>query len=135
MTVTARGVGLTVAGLVLLVAGFVLGYRELVVLGCAGLLAVACAVGYTAARPQLDVQRVARPDRVTRGESGTVTLTVHNGSRWRAATLVADDRCGPRRIPVPLLRLRPQRDTVVSFPVPTDRRGVVPLGPLRVTRG
>lgn len=134
MTVTARGVALAVAGLGLLLAGFGLGYRELVVLGCAALLAVACAVGYAAWRPQLRVHRVARPDRVTRGESSTVTLTVHNGSRWRAATLVAYDRCGERRIPVPLLRLRPQRDTVVSFPVPTQRRGVVPVGPLSVIR-
>jgi len=134
MTVSSRGVALAVAGLGLLLAGFGLGYRELVVLGCAALLAVACAVGYAAWRPELEVHRVARPDRVTRGESSTVTLTVHNGSRWRAATLIAYDRCGERRIPVPLLRLRPQRDTVVSFPVPTERRGVVPIGPLRVIR-
>src|SRR5690606_10667425 len=38
------------------------------------------------------------------------------------------------RVAVPLLRLRPGRDTVVGYPVPTNRRGVVDLGPLRVTR-
>ncbi len=135
MIVTARGIALAVTGLGLLVIGFALGYRELVLLGCAALLAVACAVGYAAWRPELAVRRVAEPDRVTRGESSTVTLAVRNTSRWRAATLVAYDRCGQRRIPVPLLRLRPQRDTVVSYPVPTARRGVVPIGPLRVTRG
>jgi uncharacterized protein (DUF58 family) len=38
-------------------------------------------------------------------------------------------------VPVPLLRLRPGRDTTVDYPVPTSRRGVIPVGPLRVTRG
>jgi uncharacterized protein (DUF58 family) len=63
-----------------------------------------------------------------------VTLTVHNASRVRVAKLIAYDRCGEDRIPVPLLRLRPHRDTVVAYPVPTRRRGVVPVGPLRVSR-
>ncbi|XVV15153.1 DUF58 domain-containing protein [Actinoplanes sp. CA-131856] len=64
-----------------------------------------------------------------------MTLTVRNTSRVRAANLVASDRCGGGAVPVPLLRLRPGRDTTVDYPVPTSRRGVVPVGPLRVTRG
>ena len=63
-----------------------------------------------------------------------MTLTVRNASRLRGATLVAYDRCGAATVPVPLLRLRPRRDTVVTYPVPTDRRGVVDVGPLRVQR-
>src|SRR5206468_647382 len=74
------------------------------------------------------------PARVARGEPCTQTLTVHNSSRLRAATLVAQDVLGPQTVPVPLLRLRPGHDTSVSYPVPTQRRGVVTVGPLRVTR-
>jgi uncharacterized protein (DUF58 family) len=62
-------------------------------------------------------------------------LTVRNTSRVRAANLLATDRCGGTDVPVPLLRLRAGRDTTVDYPVPTYRRGVVPVGPLRVTRG
>jgi uncharacterized protein (DUF58 family) len=77
---------------------------------------------------------VADPDRVPRGDPSTVTLTVTNTSRLRSATLVADDQCGSRTVPVPVLRLRPRRETTATYQVPTDRRGVVPIGPLRVTR-
>jgi uncharacterized protein (DUF58 family) len=132
MTITSRGVGLLVAGVVLLVAGFRFGYAELALLGTAGLVAVGCAVGHLLWRPRLAVDRVADPDRVGRGEPATMTLTVRNTGRLRSANLVAQDRCGDQAVAVPLLRLRPGRDTTVSYPVPTSRRGVIPVGPLRV---
>lgn len=134
MTVTARGTGLGLAGAALLGTGFGFGYAELALLGSAALLALGCAVAYAAWRPRLAVERAVEPDRVTRGEASSVTLTVHNADRMRRVTLVAYDRCGEASVPVPLLRLRPGRDTVVSYPVPTSRRGVVPVGPLRVAR-
>jgi uncharacterized protein (DUF58 family) len=37
-------------------------------------------------------------------------------------------------VPIPLVRLRPSGTTEVTYPVPTERRGVVSLGPLRVGR-
>ncbi|HYN92953.1 MAG TPA: DUF58 domain-containing protein, partial [Pilimelia sp.] len=134
MRITARGAGLLAAGVAALVAGFAFGYPELTLLGTAALLAVGIAAAYAAWRPALGVRRAADPDRVPRGDACAVTLTVRNASRYRAATLVAEDRCGDRTVPVPLVRLRPGRDTDVGYPVPTVRRGVVPIGPLRVTR-
>lgn len=133
MRVTSRGVGLCVTGAVLLVAGFVFGYPELSLLGAAAAAAVAYALGYAAWRPRLTVIRHIEPDRVGRGEAARVTLTLCNRGRLRSASLVAEDRCGNRRVPVPVLRLRPGRDTTVDYPVPTHRRGVIPVGPLRVT--
>jgi uncharacterized protein (DUF58 family) len=127
-------VGLLAGAVAALAAGFGYGYPELGLLGTAALVAVGFALAYSAWRPALLVRRVAEPDRVERGASCTVTLTVANTSRLRAATVLAEDRCGARTVPVPLVRLRPRRDTAVSYPVPTDRRGVVPIGPLRVTR-
>ncbi|MGI5152355.1 DUF58 domain-containing protein [Plantactinospora sp. CA-294935] len=133
MTITSRGIGLLVGAAVLLVAGFRFGYPELALLGTTAAVAVACAAGNAAWRPRLDVTRVADPDRVGRGEPATMTLTVRNSARLRSANLIAEDRCGTRPVPVPLLRLRPGRDTTVSYPVPTTRRGVIDVGPLRVT--
>ncbi|MEQ4299842.1 DUF58 domain-containing protein [Plantactinospora sp. B6F1] len=133
MTVTSRGVGLLVGAAILLVAGFRFGYPELALLGTTAAIAVACAAGNAAWRPRLDVSRVADPDRVGRGEPASMTLTVRNSARLRSANLIAEDRCGDRAVPVPLLRLRPGRDTTVSYPVPTFRRGVIDVGPLRVT--
>ncbi|WP_326557125.1 DUF58 domain-containing protein [Micromonospora sp. NBC_01796] len=133
MTITSRGIGLLVGACLLLLLGFRFGYPELTLLGTAAAIAVGCAVGAAAWRPRLNVDRVADPDRVGRGEPATMTLTIRNGGRVRSANLIAEDRCGNRPVPVPLLRLRPGRDTTVSYPVPTHRRGVVPVGPLRVT--
>ncbi|MGV9808489.1 DUF58 domain-containing protein [Micromonospora chersina] len=134
MGITARGVGLLVAAVVLLGVGFRYAYPELTVLGAAAGVAVAYAVVTAAWRPRLTVERVADPDRVARGEPAAMVLTVRNTGRLRAANLLAEDRCGGRLVPVPVLRLRPGRDTEVRYPVPTRRRGVVPVGPLRVTR-
>ena len=134
MAPTARGVGTVLAGAALIGAGFAFGYPELVVLGAAGVVAVLCALGYAARRLRLSVTREVRPERVTRGEACAQTLTVRNGSRWLSATLIAQDRCGSASVAVPLLRLRPGHDTTVDYPIPTARRGVVRVGPLRVTR-
>jgi len=132
--VTARGLGVLVAAVALLGVGFRFGYPDLALLGAAAGVAVVCGVVFAVWRPGLGVERVADPDRVGRGEPAHMTLTVRNTSRLRAANLVAADRCGATTVPVPLLRLRPGRDTTVDYPVPTHRRGVVPVGPLRVTR-
>jgi len=134
MRITARGIGLALSGPPLLAVGFLSGYPELAVLGCAALLAVLLAAGYAAWRPRLTVTRRAEPDRVMRGEDSMMTLTVRNTGRFGAATLIAFDRCGSATVPVPVLRLRPGHDTVTEYPVPTNRRGIVPVGPLRVVR-
>ncbi|GIF67662.1 hypothetical protein Ais01nite_56970 [Asanoa ishikariensis] len=134
MRPTARGVGLAVAGVALVGVGWRFGYAELAALGGAALVAIAFAVVHAAWRPRLSVSRQVEPDRVGRGEPAGVTLTVRNSARLRAANLLAHDRCGPATVPVPVLRLRPGRDTTVDYPVPTTRRGVVTVGPLRVSR-
>ncbi|MDG4811189.1 DUF58 domain-containing protein [Micromonospora sp. WMMD1120] len=134
MGITARGAGLLVAAVVLLVAGFRFAYPELTLLGAAAGAAVGYAALVAAWRPRLTVTRRADPDRVARGEPASMTLTVRNAGRLRSANLLAEDRCGDRSVPVPVLRLRPGRDTEVRYDVPTHRRGVVQVGPLRVTR-
>lgn len=138
MIITLRGAGLTAGGAALLATGFVYGYPELAVLGATAVIAQLHAFTHAALRPRLSVTRAVDPDRVSRDEGSTVTLTVRNTGRFGAATLVAHDQCGlgahPATVPVPLLRLRPGRDTDVTYPVPTDRRGVVTVGPLQVTR-
>ncbi|MEU1755707.1 DUF58 domain-containing protein [Micromonospora matsumotoense] len=134
MGFTTRGTGLLVAATALLGTGWRFGYPELTVLGAAGAVAVGQAVLGAARRPRLVVDRVADPDRVAVGEPARMTLTVRNAGRLRVTSLLAEDRCAGRPVPVPLLRLRPGRDTTLGYDVPTRRRGVLPVGPLRVTR-
>lgn len=139
MRVTVRGWGLLLGAVGLLFVGFRYGYPELAALGGAGVVAVVAAVAYVAWRPRLAVQRLADPDRVTRGEASLLRLRVGNASRMFGASVVARDRVGHldgRRgtVPVPLVRLRPGRTTEVSYDAPTSRRGVVEAGPLEITR-
>jgi len=133
--ITARGIGLLVAGAMLLGAGFRFGYPELAALGSAAVVAVGGAVVFVAWRPRLSVERVADPDRVTRGEPSRVALAITNASRLFGASLVARDRVRPGgTVPVPIVRLRPGRVTRVAYPVPTSRRGVIEVGPLQIAR-
>ncbi|WP_194823215.1 DUF58 domain-containing protein, partial [Micromonospora sp. S-DT3-3-22] len=134
MGLTARGTGLLVAATALLGAGLRFAYPELAVLGAAGAVAVGQAVLVAARTPRLVVSRTADPDRVAVGEPARMALTVRNAGRLRVGSLLAEDHCAGRPVPVPVLRLRPGRDTGVGYDVPTRRRGVLPVGPLRVTR-
>jgi uncharacterized protein (DUF58 family) len=134
MRLTSRGIGLSGAAPVLLGVGFGFQYAQLTVVGTAAVAALLFAFAYVWWRPRLTVDRAVDPDRVMRGESSTVTLTVGNVSRLRGATLIAHDRCGPATVAVPLLRLKAGGTTTAAYPVPTARRGVVEVGPLRVVR-
>jgi len=143
--ITPRGLGLGAGGLLLALTGVEFGYPELVVVGATALVAVVCALTYGIWRPNLEVGRSVDPDRVGRGEGSHVTLTVGNSSRLLAASMIAEDSCGRLgadgqsvvdrvAVAVPVLRLRAGATTDVAYPVPTGRRGVIQVGPLRVTR-
>jgi uncharacterized protein (DUF58 family) len=132
--VTARGAALAIAGALLIAGGFSFGYPPLAMLGTAALISVAGAVAMVAWRPRLGVHRSADPDRVERGAECTVTLHVRNTGRVRGGRMTAHDQCGPVTVPVLLDRLRPGATGSSAYPVPTTRRGVLQLGPLRIGR-
>ncbi len=135
MRFTSRGFGLLASGIVALTAGLWLGYPELAVLGAAALVAVVGAVVVVVWRPRLRVRRDVDPDRVTRGEPCQMRVSVTNDSRFLGLSLTARDRITPGAlVPVPLVRLRPGRETSVDYEVPTSRRGVVTVGPLEISR-
>jgi uncharacterized protein (DUF58 family) len=146
MRITTRGYGLLAAGVLLLAGGFWFGYPELAALGAAAIVAVLGALGFVAWRPRLTVRRTVDPDRVMRGDHSRVTLRVANASRFFGASLVARDRlarvdgrsassrAAAGTVPVPLVRLRPAKETSVAYAVPTKRRGVIDIGPLEVSR-
>lgn len=134
MSLTGRGIGVLVGGLVLLVTAGWFGYPEVAAVGACGVLAVVVSLGAGLVRPHLEVTRVADPRRVMRGEACQVTVTVRHPRGFGVRGVVGADRCGDRWLPIPLVRLRPGHATTVSYPVPTRRRGLVRLGPLRVGR-
>ncbi len=134
MRVTSRGVGLLLAGGALLSAGLVFGYPELTVLGCAAVVCVVVAFGWVWRRWALHVTRVVTPDRVVRGGECRGIVTVHNRARWRGMDVIAFDHAGGVEVPIPALRLSAGKDVAVAYMLPTERRGVIDVGPVRIER-
>ncbi|WP_198587280.1 DUF58 domain-containing protein [Glycomyces xiaoerkulensis] len=137
LPITGRGVGLAAAAVALATAGWSWGYPELVAFGTAAGTACVAAVSVIAAKPRLEVDRGLAPDRVSVGDSATVALEVRNTGRWRSVNARAVDVYGgpthaARRVAVPLSRLRPGRTANASYPIPTERRGIVDVGPLGI---
>ncbi|WP_432832733.1 DUF58 domain-containing protein [Dactylosporangium sp. CA-092794] len=136
MILTRRGAGVAAAGALLTAGGAGLRYPELAALGAAALLAVLLSALASLRPPGLEVTRAVAPRQVMRGEACRVTLEARHPGRL-PFTLNGEDRCsGPvdRRIPIPALRLRPGETAVVRYPVQTDRRGIIRLGPLSAGR-
>src|SRR5690606_34198699 len=79
--------------------------------------------------------RVARhlvPDRVVRGDSTEVRATITNPSRRLTPSLAAVDRVGERDVPVVIPSVGAGEERALTYSLPTDRRGVLTVGPLNV---
>ncbi|THV32293.1 DUF58 domain-containing protein [Glycomyces paridis] len=148
MPVTSRGVGLAVAAVALLAAGWTWGYPELAAVGAVAVLACVAAASVIAARPRLEVERGVTPDRVSVGHTAEVALTIRNTGRWRSVNARTVDTYGgtahtygsqasprgvpARRVAVPLARLRPGKSAAASYRIEAERRGVIDAGPLSI---
>ncbi|WP_103955111.1 DUF58 domain-containing protein [Nonomuraea solani] len=131
---TRLGWGTLVGSVVLYAAGFVLGYPEPVVLATGGLLAVAAALAWTAPSPKLEVRREVTPLKVPRGDAAVAVLNVVNLGRRGLSGLRAQDRIGDSEHTIDLPRLPKGAARTVSYPLPTDVRGDIPVGPLLLVR-
>lgn len=129
---TSRAWTVLVGGAALLAAGFGAGYRELAVVGAAGVLCVLLAAGWVGSPPQLAAQRTIAPNRVHRGEDCQVSLTIRSTSR-RVRMLTATEPVGGAVVSVPI-RVDGGAVTQTSYPLPTDERGILMVGPLRIGR-
>lgn len=133
---------LTRAGFVTLIgsamvvgAGRLFGLPELFILGAAGLLVVALAIGYVAVRRlQVEVSRQLSPPRVHAGNPCRVDLLLRNGSRVSSPVVrLRDDVSGTQGVELLVAPMRSGAGTQAVYRLPTDRRGLVKVGPLRLT--
>jgi uncharacterized protein (DUF58 family) len=129
---TGTGWRIAVAGLVLLAAGWLADYPELLLLGAGCVVALLLAVLWTALRPNVTVRRSLSPSRVAQGEPARGTLTVTNVAARRSPPLVAVEHVGAREVTIPLPSLGARQQHVTGYTLPTDRRGVFQVGPLSV---
>ncbi|MGH9184682.1 MAG: DUF58 domain-containing protein [Acidimicrobiales bacterium] len=131
---TRQGWLVTAGAVVLVAAGRLLGVFELFVLG----VAAAALVGLTFAvvllvRLRLEVARHLSPPRVHAGTPSRVELRLRNrGERSTPVLRLFDPVSGTRGADLHLAPLEPLGTAQAAYRLPTDRRGIIRVGPLEV---
>jgi uncharacterized protein (DUF58 family) len=121
-------------GVAVIVLGRVFGVLELFVVGAAAIALVAVAlVLVNVTRLRLAVARQVTPPRVYAGSPSRVELSVRNDS-YRATPVLRlfDPVTGTRGAEVLVGPLEPDDTTRAAYRLPTDKRGIVRIGPLEV---
>jgi len=134
---TRRGWALIVGGVLLAVAGRLLGLLELYVLaaGCWALMAMALVFLFTHPA-DVSARRTLNPHRVQVGDESLVELAVRNEGRRVTPVVELRDPVdgGPRRARMLMAPLPPGGEERAHYRIPTDHRGVVDVGPLEARR-
>lgn len=132
--ISRTGSAVLVAVVVMYVAGVAFGYPQLTVVAAAGLLVLLGAIGFVSWRPRVRLTREFQPSSVVAGQSAAAVMGVTNLSSLPSPTFNVTDRLGSRDIELPIRGLPAGGSALVQYPLPTERRGRIGLGPLRVVR-
>lgn len=131
---TSTGAALGLASIACTVLAYAFGYPAFACLGCAGLVILLCVIPLTARNAPIELSREVYPLRVSRGETAVGLLTVRNQSPTWGQRLSAQESVGRRQIPVRIGQLPPHAAVEVRYELPTNRRGIIDVGPLRWDR-
>ncbi|MFF1634350.1 DUF58 domain-containing protein [Leifsonia sp. NPDC058248] len=132
--ITALGWSMIAVSVLALVSGYVFGWTEAVVIGWTAVAMLVVATAYLAGRNAYQVQLALPANRVVVGDKAPGEVTVHNSTRRRLAGVRVEVPVGHglAEFASPSL-VRGDSHTDV-FIVPTPRRGIVPIGPVRTVR-
>lgn len=131
---TRAGWGVLTGGVLLLLAGRLVGGLEFMVPGAAAVLAVVGAVMVRRLRPSaIAVSKHLAPPRVPAGDPARVDLEIINRSTTRSPLLrLHDSVTGTRGVNLSIATLPGHGSTHGAYRLPTTRRGVLALGPTRI---
>ncbi len=132
---TSRGWGLLVAGVALAVTTLWTRATELAVLAVPAVALPLLAWLWVLVPFRVTVRRWIEPATVQRGESCVGVLAVTNVRSRRSPALEVVDRRAGLEVALAIPRLAAGETIPTTYPLPTDRRGVFPLGPLTARRG
>ncbi|MGH1522655.1 DUF58 domain-containing protein [Leifsonia sp. L25] len=132
--ITPLGWSMFVVTTLALVAGYVLGWREAVVAGWMAAALVLLASLYLVGRIAYDVGLTLPTNRVVVGDRAPGEVTVRNPARRRLPGVRVEVPVGTglAEFAAPALASGEEHSDV--FVVPTSRRGIVPIGPVRTVR-
>lgn len=111
------------------------GWEELALGAAVFTVAVIVAVLWTLGRPQLSIDLVIRPKRVTVGERATAEVTVVNSATRRQRPLRLEVTVGEAVAGVALPTMAAGASEQELLIIPTARRAVIPVGPVTSVRG
>lgn len=133
MTLTRTGTLVGVGSVVAAVLAWLFGLPELATLAAAGLVLVAVAAAWVRLRSRpLAIARVARPPRLAVGEHCEIRLVTRNPQRRSSPVTTLEDRVGRHgNAKLVLAPLTPGERCVATYSLPTGRRGLHHVGPLR----
>lgn len=116
--------------------GRVFGVIELYFLAAA--MAIAAIIGFLAVafrRPRVTVRRWVRPEVLTAGDVGRVDIVVHaHGFGWRPSFELIESVGTDRTARMAVTSIRGGTEKSAGYRVPTERRGVLTIGPLLAVR-
>ncbi|WP_240930404.1 DUF58 domain-containing protein [Isoptericola sp. BMS4] len=115
-------------------SGTVLRWEEWVVVAVTASVALLGAIAFVLGRLRYDVTLDVASKRVMVGDRAVGRLLVANGSARSMLPAVMELQVGKGIASFPVPRLRPGAEHEEIFAVPTQRRAVIPLGPVRSVR-
>jgi uncharacterized protein (DUF58 family) len=131
---TWRGAGALVLGLLLTGLGLWWRYPGVAGLGLALVVLVAAGIVTVVVPAPVRAARSVRPRTVHRLGTCTGTLELTSTARRLPVRLDAVESVGGEPVPVAVPLLGAGEATTVEYPIPTARRGVLPVGPLELRR-
>lgn len=134
-TVTSIGWGVLLLGALAWVAATALGWIEASVVAMAALFLVIGAAFFMIGRTRLAVATVVEPPRVAVGQALTGELRARNEARGPLVSTSLEFPIGAGGVTYDLPMLLPGAEHTELFVVPTQRRGVIDVGPVRTVRG
>lgn len=133
-TVTGLGVSLFVVVALAFVAGYTLAWTELVVVAWIGLVLLILATLFLIGRNSYDIRLSITTDRVVVGETAQAEMIVHNPGRLRLPAVRAEIAVGSGLAEFSLPGIGSKGSITETFTIPTQRRGVLTIGPVRTIR-
>jgi uncharacterized protein (DUF58 family) len=115
-------------------AGYGLGWVELVVVGWAGVVLAVIAVIYLVGRSPFRVSLVLPHRRVVVGDPARGAVTLHNPTGRRVLGVKVEIPVGIGLAELAMPSLKAGASFTNEFAIPTLRRGVIPVGPVRTVR-
>ena len=118
-----------------LVAGLVLGWKELIVIGMVGALLLGAAVAFIVGRNRYRIELDLAYTRVVVGERALGRIEIHSAAQKPLLPATIEVPVGKALASFHLPRMKPGDVHEDVFAIPTSRRTILQVGPVRSVRG